>query len=166
MSSLGYWRISSLAPRQRRHSFVWKEMHISSSLLAGKSLSLQIKTVTDYSSDTTAAALITLFFQLAIEPAQLSRLRNEIDQFFSLTKEIDSISLSRISFLDAVINETLRLHPPVPSGVQRKTPAEGLQIGEVFIPGETIIQVPLHTLFRGKLQLQILDGCWILIYDR
>ena len=123
-------------------------------VVAGRLVSeFLIKTFTDNSSDTTAAALTTLFFQLAIEPAQLSRLRDEIDDFFTLTKEIDSISLSKLSFLDAVINETLRLHPPVPSGVQRKTPTEGLQIGENFIPGETIVQVPLHTLFRGKFQL-------------
>jgi len=44
----------------------------------------------------------------------------------------------------------LRLHPPVPSGLQRQTPEEGLVVGSVFIPGNTIVQVPLHTAFRDE----------------
>ena len=67
-----------------------------------------------------------------------------------LNQPTDSVSLSKLTYLDAVINETLRLHPPVPSGVQRMTPPEGLQIGDTYVPGDTIVQVPFHTLFRGS----------------
>lgn len=58
-------------------------------------------------------------------------------------------ALSQLAYLDAVINETLRMHPPVPSGVQRMTPPDGLRIGETFVPGNTIVQIPTHTMFRG-----------------
>ncbi|KAL2166799.1 hypothetical protein VTG60DRAFT_2152 [Thermothelomyces hinnuleus] len=44
----------------------------------------------------------------------------------------------------------MRLHPPVPSGTQRMTPPEGLWIGDRFIPGDTIVQVPSYTVFRDE----------------
>jgi cytochrome P450 len=82
---------------------------------------------------------------------QVERLRVELDEYFSKYKTVDHSTLSRLQHLDAVINETMRLHPPVPSGVQRQTPREGLLVGEIFIPGNTIVQVPFHTMFRGMM---------------
>jgi len=103
------------------------------------------------SSDTTAASLSSLFFHLAQEPLQVKSLRKEIDEYFEEVSQVDSTGLSKLTYLNAIINEALRLHPPVPSGTQRVTPAEGLTIGDTFIPGNTTVQVPLHSVFRGKI---------------
>jgi cytochrome P450 len=72
-----------------------------------------------------------------------------VDKLFDSDRRVDAISLAKLPYLDAVIHETLRMHPPVPSGVQRMTPPEGLQIGETFVPGDSIVQIPSHTLYRG-----------------
>ncbi|KAI0506267.1 cytochrome P450 monooxygenase-like protein [Xylaria bambusicola] len=95
-------------------------------------------------SDTVAAALTHVFFHLAHDPMLVRALQREFDALPDLT----SASLQTVNLLDAVINETLRLHPPVPSGNQRVTPPEGLRIGNKFIPGNTIVQVPQYTVFR------------------
>ncbi|KIX92393.1 uncharacterized protein Z520_11868 [Fonsecaea multimorphosa CBS 102226] len=100
-------------------------------------------------SDTTAATLTSLFFHLATEPHLLTELRKHVDPLFE-AGEVDSVALSKSKHLDAVINEALRLHPPVPSGVQRLTPPEGMIIGETFVPGNTIVYVPFYTLFRDE----------------
>jgi cytochrome P450 len=100
-------------------------------------------------SDTTAAVLTTLFFHLAMEPHIVHELRKHVDPVFE-SGEVDATALARVAQLDAVINEAMRLHPPVPSGVQRLTPPEGMMIGETFVPGNTIVYVPLYTLFRGQ----------------
>ena len=50
--------------------------------------------------------------------------------------------------MDNIINETLRLKPPVPGGLPRVTPPQGLQIDEVYIPGDTVVGVPTYTLQR------------------
>jgi cytochrome P450 len=51
--------------------------------------------------------------------------------------------------LSGIINEVLRLHPPVPSGMQRLTPPEGAMIAGRFIPGDMIVTTPTWSLQRG-----------------
>ncbi|UDD59021.1 hypothetical protein AFCA_006442 [Aspergillus flavus] len=47
-----------------------------------------------------------------------------------------------ICYIDDIIHESLRLRPSVSGGGYRVTPAEGLQIDEVFIPGDVNVFVP------------------------
>lgn len=77
------------------------------------------------------------------------RLQEEIDNLFSSSSQPNHSSFSKLTYLQACIDETLRLFPPVPSGLQRMTPAEGLQVGDIFIPGDTIVTVPSYTVYRG-----------------
>lgn len=90
-----------------------------------------------------------MFFELSQNPKALRALQKEVDDLYASTENIDAITLSKLRYMDAVINETLRLHPPVPSGLQRMTPPEGLQIDQTFIPGNTILQIPSYTMYRG-----------------
>ncbi|KAL2200155.1 cytochrome P450 monooxygenase-like protein [Corynascus similis CBS 632.67] len=97
-------------------------------------------------SDSVAAALTHIFFHLAWDSVLVKRLQAEIDAL----PDISHDNLMTVPLLDAVINETMRLHPPVPSGTQRMTPREGLWIGDHFVPGDTIVQVPSYTVFRDE----------------
>lgn len=90
-----------------------------------------------------------MFFELSQNSKALQALQKEVDDLYASTENIDAITLSKLRYMDAVINETLRLHPPVPSGLQRMTPPEGLQIDQTFIPGNTILQIPSYTMYRG-----------------
>ncbi|KAJ0312193.1 hypothetical protein COL516b_001265 [Colletotrichum fioriniae] len=116
-------------------------------------------------SDTTAASLTCLFFELAQKPDVYQRLREEIDDYFAQNAEPEHSALSKLPYLQACIDETLRLHPPVPSGVQRMTPPEGIDIDGTFIPGDTIIQVPTHTMFRGKSQKEMVSSFIVVSAD-
>lgn len=53
-----------------------------------------------------------------------------------------------IAYLDYIIQESLRLKPSVPAGLVRMTPPKGIQVDEVFIPGNTIVSVPTYTIQR------------------
>jgi len=97
-------------------------------------------------SDSVAAALTHIFFHLAWDPVLVKRLQAEFDALPSIEHD----NLMTVDLLDAVINEVMRLHPPVPSGTQRVTPPEGMWIGDRFIPGDTIVQVPSYTVFRDE----------------
>lgn len=81
-------------------------------------------------------------------------LQKEVDRFFEENEtgsnDWESASLGRLQYLQACIDESLRLFPPVTSGLQRQTPPQGIQIGDRFIPGNTIVMTPTYTLTRGK----------------
>jgi cytochrome P450 len=70
-----------------------------------------------------------MLFYLIQHPHQLRRLRAELDAAAGggSTYDIDvgSDRLVELKFLQAVINETLRLQPAIPNGVQRTAPKEG-----------------------------------------
>ncbi|RDA90333.1 hypothetical protein CP533_6005 [Ophiocordyceps camponoti-saundersi (nom. inval.)] len=101
-------------------------------------------------SDTISGALSCLFFELASHIHARRTLQAELDWFHAGTDPIGNASLSRLKYLDACINETLRLFPAVMSGLLRKTPSEGLQVGDVFIPGDTTVQIPAYALSRDE----------------
>lgn len=101
-------------------------------------------------SDTTAATLTYLFYHLAREPEQARILREELAPLVPDVTNISHQAIQDAPHLNGVINETLRLHPPVPSGVLRVTPPEGMNIGDTFIPGNITVSTPFHPLGHRK----------------
>ena len=98
-------------------------------------------------SDTTALTLIFLFYYLAKDPKNLRKLQAELQTIGSVE---DIRALQTLPYLNGLINETLRLHPAVPTGGLRETPPEGIRIADRFIPGNTTICAPRYTLARRK----------------
>lgn len=95
-------------------------------------------------SDTVAITLTFLFYHLALYPQHVKLLREEL-----LNVNItDNRALQSLRHLNALINETLRLYPPVPTALLRQTPPDGLRIGEHYIPGGVTISTPLWSLGR------------------
>ena len=60
----------------------------------------------------------------------------------------DLHTLHVLPHLNGIINETLRLHPAVPTGGLRQTPPEGVHVAGRFIPGNTVICAPRYSLAR------------------
>ncbi|KAK2769915.1 cytochrome p450 [Colletotrichum kahawae] len=104
--------------------------------------------ITVAGSDTVAAVLSCLFMELARHPTEYKKLQEEVDEYFREHDRPDHAPLAKLRYLQACIDESLRLHPPVPSGVQRMTPSEGLQVDDVWLPGDTIVFVPSYTQYR------------------
>jgi cytochrome P450 len=89
-------------------------------------------------SDTTSVALSNMIFYLIQHPHHFARLRAEVDAAAGEDStvydvDVDSDQLVGLKFLQAVINETIRLQPAVPNGVQRTPPKEG---GPVVVAGQ------------------------------
>ena len=99
-------------------------------------------------SDTTASTLVHIFYHLAQDPTQAEKIRTELDV---LGSRLDTKSLQSLSQLNGLINETLRLHPPVPSAGLRETPPQGSEIAGQYIPGGTTVVVPVYSLQRREI---------------
>ncbi|MCJ1353705.1 MAG: hypothetical protein MMC33_003692 [Icmadophila ericetorum] len=98
-------------------------------------------------SDTAGAALSSLFYHIVSEPKYLRALREELKTLPSLT---DAKALESLPLLNGIVHETLRLHPPTPSGVLRNTPPGGATIGSTFVPGDVTVAVPFYSLGRSE----------------
>ena len=101
-------------------------------------------------SDTTAATLTYLFYYLTTIPGLQDSLLEELKKYSEDDGLFLNQKLQSAPILNACINETLRLHPPVPSGVHRKVPKGGVQVHDIWIPGDTVIQMPWFAMGRGK----------------
>ncbi|MCJ1421897.1 hypothetical protein MMC32_008264 [Xylographa parallela] len=88
--------------------------------------------------------MVFLFYELAYNPMQAEKLYAEVRDV-DIT---DSKTLQNLLHLNGLINETLRIHPPVPSGGYRETPSQGVIVAGRHIPGNTTIVAPRYTIGR------------------
>ncbi|TLD14469.1 hypothetical protein PspLS_11230, partial [Pyricularia sp. CBS 133598] len=105
-------------------------------------------------SETTASALCAATFFLVTNQEVMSRTVQEITATFSATSEIDLYSVSKLTYLEAVIKESIRLYPPAPNALPRKTPPEGNVICGDFIPGSTILGLWQWTINRSTVNFK------------
>lgn len=101
-------------------------------------------------SDTTAATMTYAFYHLASDPTEVDKLRAELKTLVKPDAPFSARDVQHGAHLNGVIYETLRMHPPVPSGASRITPPEGIILDGVFVPGRTNVTVPQHVLGRCK----------------
>jgi cytochrome P450 len=81
-------------------------------------------------SETTATALSGLVARLIWKPSCYEKLTKEIRAAFATEAEITFKSVMNLTYMNACIEETLRVHPPVPAGPPRIVPPGGDTVGK------------------------------------
>jgi cytochrome P450 len=101
-------------------------------------------------SETTATLLAGCIYLLQKHLRVQQKLSAEIRDRFLDDKEITMLSVSHLTYLDAVIRESLRLYPPVAIALSRMTPPEGAAICGYWVPGNVcLLQVRLSYLLTA-----------------
>lgn len=109
------------------------------------------RTIIVAGSDTTASALTHVFFYLARDPSLMQRIREELrTSGWEIGGDNSHQSIQKAELINAVINETLRLHPAVSTAMTRKTPPEGITVGETSVPGNMTVWCPQYVLSRDE----------------
>lgn len=85
-------------------------------------------------SETTATLLSGTSFWLLKNPEIYQTLVKEIRSTFSKEEDINSISVTNLKYLLAVLNEGLRIYPPSPGGLGRISPSGGSIIDGYWVP--------------------------------
>jgi cytochrome P450 len=88
-------------------------------------------------SETTSTLLSGLTYLLLRNPDALKKLTDEVRSSFNSGEEITLLSVGKLDYMLACLNEGLRRYPPVPVGLPRMIPkgASAVIAGEV-IPDE------------------------------
>lgn len=102
-------------------------------------------------SETTASALAGTTGYLLSNPLCLATLIQEIRRNVVEENDINLASLGKLPYLSAVIEEGLRMAPPVPSGLPRVTPAERAVVCGEWLPGGTDISFSQWSAYRSPL---------------
>ncbi|KAF2185244.1 cytochrome P450 [Zopfia rhizophila CBS 207.26] len=100
-------------------------------------------------SETTATTLASVLFYLAKYPEKQKKLQQFVDLAMpGGFSEWNYEKVKSVTYIDDVINESLRLKPALLNGGPRETPAKGIQIDEMYIPGSTNVLVPIQLIHK------------------
>ena len=86
-------------------------------------------------SETSATALSGVTYYLLKNRKTLAKVHKEVRDSFQDESSISFISVARLSYLNAVIEESMRVYPTVPSAQRRITPPGGHLIDNHYVPG-------------------------------
>jgi len=105
--------------------------------------------------DTTASTLTFVVFLLSLHPEVFDRLRTEVLEVVGPMEQPTYESIRNMKYLRAVLNETLRLYPPVPinsrASIKPTILPEGGKDGKpVYVPPGTFISFSPITMHRRK----------------
>lgn len=85
-------------------------------------------------SETTATLLSGCTFFVLKRPEVYEKLSSQIRHRFSCSSEMTFSSLADMSYLRAVLQEALRMYPPLPLGMPRVVPSGGAVVSGQFVP--------------------------------
>ncbi|KAK5651518.1 hypothetical protein OQA88_11972 [Cercophora sp. LCS_1] len=92
-------------------------------------------------SETTATTLAGATYLLTMNPHILEKLNKEVRSMFNSSEEINITSVNKLSYLLAVLNESLRMYPPVTSNLVRQVPPGGSTVAGNHVAGGTFVEV-------------------------
>lgn len=95
-------------------------------------------------SDTTAATLRALFYNLCRNPEAHDKLLAEIDAAVRNGQLSDPVTFEeaqQLKYFQAVLKESLRIHPAIGLLLERVVPAGGAEIGSVWLPEGTVVGI-------------------------
>ncbi|XP_071361482.1 cytochrome P450 3A40-like [Trachinotus anak] len=96
--------------------------------------------------DTNATTLVFLAYTLARNPEVMERLQKEIDSTFPNKGPVQYEPLMEMEYLDSVVNECLRLYPPIPR--LDRIAKETVKINGITIPKDMAVVIPVYALHR------------------
>ncbi|KAI0711781.1 cytochrome P450 [Cerioporus squamosus] len=114
-------------------------------------------------SDTSSSCLTSLFFFILTHPEIYTELQAEVDRHCPTGMDLSETLHHRdMTYLHAVINETLRLLPPVMTSSPRKIPthAPAVHLGFLHIPPGTFFFIPPYSLHRDARNFSLPDAFW------
>uniref|UniRef100_A0A5B7BAN2 Geraniol 8-hydroxylase n=1 Tax=Davidia involucrata TaxID=16924 RepID=A0A5B7BAN2_DAVIN len=90
-------------------------------------------------NDTTSNTLEWAMAEVLQNPETLKRARAELDQIIGKGNPVEESDIARLPYLQAIVKETFRLHPPVPFLIPRKVEADVEVCGFIVPKGAQVL---------------------------
>lgn len=100
-------------------------------------------------TETTATQLSGVTYQLLKKPETMARLVAEVREAFPTKEDITMVALAQLEFLNACLEEGLRIYPPVPTGLPRITPTQGAVVCSKEVPGGAVVSLPQYAAYHS-----------------
>ncbi|KAI0192142.1 cytochrome P450 monooxygenase-like protein [Astrocystis sublimbata] len=110
---------------------------IKANTITEAELKEQAQTIIVAGSETTATTLTAVTLQMLKNPEVLSKLQNEVRSAFTSIDQITGDSTSGLEYLSGVIEEGLRMFPPVTTSLPRHSP--GAVIDGHYVPSGVVV---------------------------
>ena len=94
-----------------------------------------INVIATAAGETTSSTLSAALYYITENPAAYEKLVMEVRHAFKREKDITAATSASLPYLNATIRETFRIHPTIPVGLHRVTPAKGSFIDGNWVPG-------------------------------
>jgi cytochrome P450 len=99
-------------------------------------------------SETASTALTEMMHYLSQYPKCLKQLQKEVRGTFTSNEEISGTATAKLPYLHAVIEEGLRIYPPVAFGLKRTSPSAN--IGSNYVAAGTLVSTDTWTLHHHE----------------
>ncbi|KAL5522615.1 hypothetical protein ACEPAG_8632 [Sanghuangporus baumii] len=103
-------------------------------------------------SDTTSNSSCAITYYLAANPRVQAKLQKELDEALGVDDAEDPVTtyaqIKSLPYLEAVINEAMRIHSTLGNGLPRVAPEGGLTVCGKTFPEGTVLSVPMYTVHR------------------
>lgn len=91
-----------------------------------------------------------LTYYLLRNPNIMTKLVDEVRTTFSTEADITIETLAKMTYLNACLEEGLRMYPPVPTGMPRRTPDGGAMICGQYVPEDITVSVSHWSSYRSE----------------
>ena len=100
-------------------------------------------------TETTATLLSGLTYHLLKNPDKLKKLTSEIRNSFEREEDISIERLQQLRYLNACLEEGLRMYPPISNGLPRLIPEGGAEIDGNYVPRRSRVFVTHLAAYRN-----------------
>ncbi|KAI2785897.1 Cytochrome monooxygenase lcsI [Penicillium oxalicum] len=100
-------------------------------------------------SETSATLLSGCIFYLCSNLEAMRRVVSEVRSSFASADEITFSSTAQLPYLAAVVEESLRMYPPLATTSYRRVPAGGVEIDGEFVPGGARVGCHHYASYRS-----------------
>uniref|UniRef100_A0A671SSL6 unspecific monooxygenase n=1 Tax=Sinocyclocheilus anshuiensis TaxID=1608454 RepID=A0A671SSL6_9TELE len=98
--------------------------------------------------ETSSSTLSFFFYNLATNPEAMKKLQEEIDQTFPDKAPVDYEAVMNMEYLDAALNESLRLFPVAGRLELGRVCKKTVDINGLLIPKDVVVMIPTYALHR------------------